>query len=172
MTIERWKDIKNYEGLYQISNTGRIRRLKGYMCKKQRLLKHRCWNKYPCIQLCKNSRRKTYYIHTLVLTTFVGYKPKQMGCRHLDGNPQNNELSNLMWGTQSDNILDAIKHGTRFQPDNCGQKQGRAKLTNIKVKKIKHLLMSGISQIQIAKQFHVHPSTISYIALGKTWKYI
>ena len=49
-------------------------------------------------------------IHRLVLESFVGECPQGMECRHLDGNPQNNNLSNLRWGTHSDNVRDAVKH--------------------------------------------------------------
>jgi len=174
MTIELWKDIENYKGFYQVSDYGQIKRIENtsgtYI---GRILKPQIYhNKYLYVTLCKNTQKKKLLIHRLVLEAFVGFCPSGLECRHLDGNRQNNKLNNLKWGTRSENQYDSIKHGTRFQPDNHGSKQWLAKLTDNKVKEIKHLLMSGVSQIQIAKQFHVCPTTISRIATGKTWKHI
>lgn len=172
MTTELWKDIKNYEAIYQVSDHGQIRRLKGYRCKKQRLLKPKYVNKYPSVDLCNNGLSKNYRMHTLVLNTFIGHKPKGMECRHLDGNPVNNKLSNLKWGTHSENQQDSIKHGTFFHPDNRGEKHNMVKLTDTKVMEIRYLLILGISHVQIAKQFNVNPSTISHINTCKTWKHL
>ena len=172
MSAERWIDILGYESLYQISSNGRVRRLKGYMCVKHRLLKLQRWGQYPCVELCKNGLRRTHNIHDLMLTSFFGPRPPDMICRHLDGDPTNNEIDNLIWGTQSANLIDSMQHGTRFQPDNRGQRQWKAKLTDTDVIAIKKLLISGISQRQIAQQFNVHPTTISCIAVGKTWRHI
>lgn len=167
--IEQWKDIENYEGLYQISNCGRVCRVKGYRCKKQRILKHGCNNRgYKYVNLWKNNQYKTYTIHTLVLKTFIGYKPEGKQCRHLDGNKHNNKIINLRWGTNSENQLDRATHGTT----NRGEQSYNAKLTNVEIHYIRYLIVSGITQSQIAKQFHVNPHTISDIKTGKTWRHI
>lgn len=170
---EQWKDIKNHKGLYKISNYGNIKSFIYWNGTNERILKQSITTRgYCCVILHRKNKKKWTYIHRLVLETFIGPCPKGMQCRHLDGNPSNNKLSNLKWGTSSENTLDSIKHGTRNQPDNCGIENGRAKLTDIQIKEIKHLLTSGISQTQIAKQFHVDPSTICNISLGKTWRHL
>lgn len=51
-------------------------------------------------------------IHQLILETFVGPAPHGMECRHLNGNPADNRLQNLAWGTRRENVADSIKHGT------------------------------------------------------------
>lgn len=170
--IERWKDIKDYEGIYQVSNCGRICSLRSYKHNKKRLLKPGHWNGYPCINLWKHNQPTTYKIHTLVLNTFIGACPKNMECRHLDGNPQNNQLDNLRWGTRSENQKDAVNHGTNFRPDNRGSNNGHAKLTETQVKKIKNLLIVKRSHIQIAKLFNVDRKTIYDIDNNKTWRHI
>ena len=146
--MELWKNIEGYETSYQISSFGRIRRVYCHQNKNRRLLKPGCWNGYLCIHLWKQNRPTTYKIHTLVLNTFIGTCPHNMECRNLDGNPKNNHLDNLKWGTRSDNQKDSVKHGTNFRPNNIGSKNGHAKLTELQVRKIKILLMD--------KKSHTH----------------
>ncbi len=172
MKKEQWKDIQEYKGLYQISDYGRVRRIKGHLCRKTRVLKLVLnTNGYPSIQLWANNKYTTNRIHTLVLATFVGPKPSKMECRHLDGNPTNNRLNNLKWGTRSENQKDAVKHGTKFQPDNRGCKNGNAKLTDTQVRQIKRLLLYKTHE-QISQQFKVARKTIYDIDKNKTWRHI
>lgn len=132
-----WKDIKNYKGLYQISDCGQIRKRKQYKNKEYRLLKPSYSKGYLIISLYKNNQRQTKSIHRLLLETFVSFCPENMECRHLDGNRQNNKLSNLKWGTRSENVQDSIQHGTHFQPNNRGSKHANTQLTEIEIKKNK-----------------------------------
>ena len=67
---------------------------------------------YLRIVLCNNKKHYTKATHRLVLETYVGPCPKGMECRHLNGNPVDNRLENLCWGTKSENTMDAIQHGT------------------------------------------------------------
>lgn len=166
---KHWKDIKDYKGLYQISNSGQVRRIwKNHT----RTLKPGCWNQYLCVHLWRQNRQTTYKIHTLVLNNFVGLCPAGMECRHLDGNPKNNKLNNLKWGTRSENQRDAVKHGTSSQPDNSGSKNGHAKLTEIQVVKINNLLTEGKSHVCISKMFCVSRKTVYDIDNGLTWRHI
>ncbi len=86
-------------------------------------------------------RQKTVeYIHRLVLEAFIGPCPEGMECRHFpDRNPANNNLSNLHWGTVSENALDRAIHGT----NPTGENHGRAKLTNEEVSTARELYLSG-----------------------------
>lgn len=146
MRADLWRDIKEYEGLYQVSNNGQVRRIwKNHT----RTLKPGCWNQYWCVHLWNNNKSTTYKIHTLVLNNFFGPCPVRMECRHLDGNPKNNKLNNLKWGTRSENQKDSVKHGTSRQPNNIGCKNGHAKLTEIQVEEIKCLLAKRKSHIYI-----------------------
>jgi hypothetical protein len=58
------------------------------------------------------SRRKHLLVHALVLSAFVGPRPPGLEIRHLDGNPRHNDLSNLAYGTTSENARDRVRHGT------------------------------------------------------------
>jgi hypothetical protein len=116
---EIWKNIAGYHNLYMISNKGKIKRLAGSLrCKTDRILKlnkHR--DGHLLIKVCKNGKYESFFVHRLVLETFISPCPPGMECRHLDGNPENNKLNNLKWGTRSENVKDSIKHKTRVQPN-------------------------------------------------------
>ena len=123
---------------------------------------------YHCVALCRDSRRHPFQIHILVLITFIGPRPDGMVCRHLDGNPGNNHLSNLVWGTLSENQRDRIRHGT----SNLGENNGCAKLTKDDVKTIRVRVANGETHQSISNDFNVHAGTISQIARRVTWKHI
>lgn len=100
----------------------------------------------------------TQYVHRLVLLTFVGKCPKGMECCHNDGNPKNNNLSNLRWDTSKANTDDQRKHGTLVNRKN----HGMSKLTDEDIKKIKSLY-GMFNQYELAKDFGVSQATISRI---------
>lgn len=113
---EEWRDIPGYEGFYQASTLGRIKRTR-----------HKVWNGYgwyyhggnilkphvintgrECVGLSKNGEVKRYFVHRLIMVTFVGEPSTKMQVNHLDGNPLNNKLDNLEWCDQSRNELHKI----------------------------------------------------------------
>lgn len=107
---------------YSISDDGRVfnqygRQLKGYRNGKTLGRDH------IYVHLYSKGKHKNVGVHTLVLETFVGPRPKGFQCRHLDGNTQNNHVSNLQWGTPSDNMQDQLRHGTHAfgRRDQCGR---------------------------------------------------
>lgn len=133
--MEIWKDIPDYEGYYQASNLGRIRSvnrvsrvthndvavsMKEKILKPWKVMRHKNKNKLAQMQvdLSKNNKAKAYSVHRLVLLAFRGIPQKGMvGC-HNDGNPANNELSNLRWDTMQANEADKKSHGTDNRAEN------------------------------------------------------
>ena len=105
---EFWKDIKGYEGLYQISNYGRIRSLKfrNKVCEKDRviIMKPNLRNGYFVINLRKNANRKSFQVHRLVAQTFIENPFNYPIVNHIDFNPKNNNVENLEWCTQKQNV--------------------------------------------------------------------
>lgn len=105
-----WKDIKDYEGLYQVSDDGKVRRfLKNGNIKE---LKNRN-GLYLSVSLSKNGIKKSVNVHRLVAETYLGIPEGRYEVNHKDGNRHNNNLSNLEWLTQSENNYHAknvIKH--------------------------------------------------------------
>lgn len=107
--------------------------------------------------------------HRLVLEAFVGPCPEGMQCRHLDGNPQNNHVSNLCWGTAKENAGDKRRHGTQVHL--CGEKSGSAKLTFEEVCEIRDLALDeSYSQREIAKMYETTQANVSSIKLEKSWR--
>ena len=105
---EEWKPIKGYEGLYEISNLGRIKRvnykrmLKNYTNKR---------NGYEYVGLCKGGIKKTLRVNVLVAEAFIEKLDGSNQVNHKDGVKTNNVVENLEWVTQSENMLHAYKSG-------------------------------------------------------------
>lgn len=121
-----------------------------------------------CVHLRHDNRRRSFHVHDLVLIMFVGPCPDGMECRHLDGNPANNHVSNLKWGTRSENEQDKVLHGKSCR----GEKHGSAKLTSADVLEIRRRAANGERQLNIAKDFHVKQQAISNIVIRRAWKHI
>jgi len=113
-------------------------------------------------------RKNFFFVHELVLLTYVGPRPDGMLIRHLDGDPSNNRLDNLKYGSPAENYQDQVEHGTNYlQP---GGHHPHAKLDPDKVLEIIRLYKDeGLSQEQIAALFGVDPTTINAIIKGRSW---
>ena len=117
MEKEIWKDIKGYEGLYQISNKGNIKSLSritgikkyGIHRLKEKILKPIKCGKYYQIYLCKNNKAKAFYVHRLVGENFIDNSNCYTDINHKDGNTHNNNVENLEWCTRSYNIKHSYK---------------------------------------------------------------
>ena len=115
---EIWKDIKDYEGYYQVSNLGRIKSLKRIVkgrwkniIIKEKILNRKIENGYLRVQLSKNNISKIFLVHRLVAETFIPNPNNYKEINHKDENTINNNVDNLEWCTHSYNI----NYGTRTQ---------------------------------------------------------
>ena len=110
---EQWKDVKGWEGKYQISNFGRLKSILKNKNGKIRSVKNRHgW--YLTVPLCCNCHRETVRIHRLVAEAFIPNLHKYPEVNHKDGNKQNNNVENLEWCTRAMNMRHAIKMNPRI----------------------------------------------------------
>lgn len=110
---EIWKDVKDYEGLYQVSSIGRIKSLpRNGTINKERILK--CTvdkDGYLKVNLSKNNIQRKIIVHRLVAMAFISNPYNYPQVNHIDGNKQNNEATNLEWVSNKENIQHAYKIG-------------------------------------------------------------
>lgn len=104
------------------------------------------------------------FVHVLVLETFVGPCPDGMQCLHRDGNPANNRLDNLRWGTPLENWEDSVRHGTTYL--SIGEHSPYCKLSDADVAAIRDAARRGTPYAALAASYGVNQSTISRIVLG------
>ena len=116
MDNEIWKDVIGYKGFYQVSNLGRIRSLDrtvergcSYLPIKGKVLTgHINGDGYHFIGLCKNNIRKFLAIHRIVAQAFIKNKYDKPCIDHIDGNRLNNNVENLQWCTNKENMNNPI----------------------------------------------------------------
>lgn len=109
MDKEIWKDIAGYEGLYQINNYGDVKSLNYGNTKKEKILKPHNNDGYYDVTLYKHGKHKQYKIHRLVAQNFIPNPKNKPQVNHKDGNKINNNVNNLEWVTNSENIKHAFK---------------------------------------------------------------
>jgi hypothetical protein len=164
---EIWRSIKGFTGRYEVSSEGRVRSLtqvvicEGPVKGRYTSVRHgkllrpgRMASGHLSVALGKGNSQ---CVHRLVLNAFVGPAPDGYECLHINGNPADNRLVNLRWGTRSENNVDAVIH------------QHMGKLTETQIKDIRARLASkewGIGR-KLAREYGVHESTISAIKVRR-----
>lgn len=183
---EEWRPIAGYSG-YEVSSLGRVRGLAradaaGNRIKGCILTPRRHSGGYLRVTLC-DGKSHDFFIHRLVLQTFVGpCPPEKQGC-HNDGNRQNNALSNLRWGTRIENMADKKLHGTEQlgakhwmvrKPHwvRRGEKVPTSVLTVTDVERIRDLRINGCTCKSIAQWIGSTRENISVIDRRITWRHV
>ena len=121
INFERWSDIKSYEGMYLISDHGRVlslsrkikRKCGDYISKTFELKQSMSTTGYYKVDLKRNGIREIFKVHRLVATYFVANPYEYGQVNHIDGNPLNNHFSNLEWVTQQQNAQHAVMVGLK-----------------------------------------------------------
>ena len=176
--MEEWRAIKGYEGLYEVSNFGRIkaltRRVDSGKCHRtfeEHILKSALDPKgyYRCA-LSVNGRSKTFKVHRLVAEAFLENPDNKAQVNHIDGIKTNNHVSNLEWCTRTENMRHSWLIGLRRAN---GEYNSASKLTYNDVCYIRsHYIPRDpeYGTVALGKKFGVHRKTISRIITGKYWK--
>ena len=170
---EEWRAVPGYEGLYEVSDLGRVRSL-------DRALPYvhasgkQCTRRLPGVTLrpaidsagylsvCLKHHVSTR-VHWLVLAAFTGPRPKGMQCLHNDGDRLNNVLPNLRYGTRSENMVDLFHHGHR--------KLSREQVLAIRAARDTGSFNSKMRH-RLAAEFKVSLSTIQDVVKGRAYTYV
>lgn len=180
--IEVWKPVLGFEDFYEVSNLGRVKSLYRHVKRSngtdlrlnERILRPglsgRHPNQYWAVCLQAQSKKRTARVHRLMCESFYGINQYKKYVNHIDGNKQNNLLTNLEWCTSGENQRHAYRTG--LKPRNMGINNGRSKLDENTVRTIKSLLKTDISQVDIAKKLGVNVIRVNSIKAGRTWKHV
>lgn len=171
---ERWLDVVGYEGLYMVSDHGRVRSLDrtkrhwrgGTLIHRGRILKFGVdTDGYLHVGLVKDMRQTTRKVHQLVLAAFVGPMPAGLQVAHGDGCRKSNALSNLRYTTAKGNANDRVRHGRQTR----GEATGTARLTPDQVLEIRN---SGLSLSNIASSFGISKTQAARIVRRESWAHL
>jgi len=169
---EEWRPVVGYEGWYEVSSQGRVRRAApgkgthiGYV------LKPRMGWHYFTVGLRRlGYPQRMVFIHRLVAEAFLGGPPPGFEANHKDGDKLNNRPGNLEWVTPSQNCRHALANGLSV-PARGEQKTSQAKLSDVAVRVIRATEGYGCG-VKLAQRFGVSGATISRVRRRLIWKHI
>jgi hypothetical protein len=166
---EEWKEIEGSEGIYFVSNYGRIKSFTRNKTK-GRIMKFAQVKGFNTINLKLYNKYKTYLVHKIVANAFLEKaSPACTFVIHKDWKISNNQISNLEWVTREVNYARVMEHLNEFNKNNPKKKVPFSKLKVEDVKLIKAMLIRGVKQNLIAKMFCVSEMQITRIKRGENW---
>ena len=179
MLGENVRDVVGYEGLYAVTSDGRVyshSRLINTVYGATRLMKGR-WLKpakdgggYFFVSLCRDGHAKQEKMHRIVAKAFIDNPENKPAINHIDSNKENNDISNLEWCTQHENMQHCSRKGRIKIPRYQGSSHPSSKLNESIVLKIKRDNKTPVSQL--AQRYGVTVQAIHAILKGKTWRHV
>lgn len=158
---ENWKAIAGFEGVYAVSDLGRVRNASGRVLTP---VKH--VGGYRQAHLYLGGVRSAATIHGLVLEAFVGPRPAGAQAMHLNHDRADNRLVNLAWGSKAENEAAKVAAGRSLR----GERSVGAKLTTEQVRAIR--ARRSEPQASLAAEFGCTFSNVSAIQLRKSWRHV
>ena len=132
---EEWRQIQGYEGLYEVSNLGRVKSLKRGKCNNEKLLKLREGNRggYLVVILYKDKKRTTYNVHKLVAMTFIPNPENKPFIDHINTIRTDNRVENLRWVTERENANNELtkKHISESKKGHKVSEETKKKISTI-----------------------------------------
>jgi hypothetical protein len=183
---EVWLPVVGFEGMYEVSNRGRVRsctrtvmftRVRKEILQQctvvrrsRMLVCHGQQNTgYLAVNLSREDTVRRCVVHRLVMLAFAGPEPAGHQVNHINGNKQDNRLENLAWVTPAENTRHAFARGLRFTRRGYKVKY---RVTPTQVVEIRRLSAEGWSLSMLVTHFNAPISTLNRIVLRKTWKNI
>lgn len=177
------KDIKGFEGLYAVDETGQIWSYPkscpfgknggivtrgGYFIKQHKMKR----TNHLRVWLYKDKKRFVYLVHRLVAEAFLPNENNLPIINHKDCDPSNNNIQNLEWCTYKHNSKHAYENGRWTPPNQSGSKNSRAILTESDIIEIREKYKTVKNCSKIAEEYNVKPKTINQIINLKRWAHI
>lgn len=186
---EIWKDVKDYEEYYQVSNKGRLRskdritqNRNGKIIKKGKILKCGTSKGYKVTELIKNGKRKSFYLHRLIAREFIPNVENKPCINHIDCNRKNNDIRNLEWVTYKENTAHMIMLG-RENKNEKWHDGIKKHIETLKKEIVRINLYTGekkfYSYLNQVREDGFNPANVCYACQGKyktskgyEWKYL
>ena len=172
-----WKSVVGFEGYYEVSNSGLIKRAKEKTIYKdgriaffnETILKPSISKKgYYRVYLSKNSKKYTINVHRIVASAFIDNLSNKPQINHINGDKKDNSVSNLEWCTNSENTFHAVKNGLTSR----GVKHFSAKINDNDVINIRQMFKDGNTASEIKKHYPISIKTIYSIKYRNTWRHV
>lgn len=167
---EEWRAIPGYEGLYEVSNIGRIRSLNYNRSGDTKIMSHKGGHRYSGVKLSREGKIYRCLVHVQVAAAFIGPKPVGLVVNHKNGNGYDNRVENLEYVTPSENSLHGYRIGTH-KPTH-GEINGMSKLTAQDVREIRALLLQGLKPKHVAVRFNIDRQTACDIGSRRRWAHL
>lgn len=175
MSRETWRDVVGYEGVYQVSDHGRVKRIAGGPGAKPGRILKLCADPlgYLYVNLYRSGKVRRQAVHRLVAEAFFGPPPEDQEVNHKNGNPSDNRIKNLEWVTHSENLHHAYDVLGHDPSPVLGEANGMSKLTRHDVKRIRELYATGKYTYQaLGDRFGVTLQNIRQVVRRDTWKHV
>ena len=184
--FEVWKDVVEFEGLYQVSNFGNVKSLDrivnkpngvSYLRKGKICTQSKSNLGYMTVGFTVNNKKVNKYVHRLVAEAFITNMNDYPQVNHIDCDKTNNRMYNLEWCTNSQNHIHASKNGLNklhlHRVAYSGEENGRSLLTKEQVLEIKQKYIPyKYSAKKLSKEYNVSESCITHILNNTSWKEI
>ena len=170
---ECWQPVVGYEGYYEVSDQGQVRRILRQPDRARRrrgtVRKQFIHHGHLILRLYRASKGRSFRVHTLVAEAFIGPCPEGMEVLHGPGGRLDNRLVNLSYGTHSQNNgLDKYRDGTMT----LGIRNGAAKLDDSTVRQIRARWTAGETKKSLAREFGVTDRTVRLVVDRVTWQHV
>jgi hypothetical protein len=174
---EIWKPVSGYVGLYEVSNFGTVRSLDRIIPDKThgtrklagRVLRYTTDNQGRCyVGLSRDNKPIKKRVHLIVAEAFLGPRHKGVEVCHEDGNPTNNQASNLRFDTHKSNMEDMVHHGR----SNRGLKNPNAKMTQEQALQVKRLRLESKTYKTIAAEMGLSFEQVRSVCVGRAWHWV
>lgn len=173
MNTENWKPAVGLEGLYEVSDMGRVRSVARETASGTRggmALKLQNFRGYSRAYMTNSGKSMNHFVHRLVAAAFIGPPPEgRYDINHKNGIKSDNCVANLEYCTKSENRKHAFVIGLQ---SNRGTSHSQAKLDDETVVNIRRRVAAGEKQSDVAKDLGISQSNVSYVANGKRWSHV